>query len=155
MASDSRCSDEHDTHVTSTKKVYRLSNGALYGYAGDSDDRDLRALLSKSTPRKMPTRAQLATLKTDAKVIVVFPKGQCYTIEIEFDKEKTNDWVASVDLITDEIVAVGSGYQFAMGAMEAGKSPAEAVRIACRRDLACAPPVQWEPLDRKKVRPPA
>lgn len=89
-------------------------------------------------------------LKLDTKALIVFPKGQCYAIECEYDDEKLKDWTASVDLITDGIIAVGSGYQFALGAMEAGKSPTEAVRIACRRDLNCALPVQWEPLDPKQ-----
>jgi ATP-dependent protease HslVU (ClpYQ) peptidase subunit len=34
----------------------------------------------------------------------------------------------------DPPFAIGSGMDFALGAMDAGKSPAEAVEIACRRD---------------------
>lgn len=145
IASDSRCSDKHDAHFTQTKKVYRLKNGAIYGSAGASDDRDLRAMLARSTPRRLPSRADLLPLKQTISGIIVFPKGQCYTVEMTWDDE-VKDWDASVDLVTDAFVAIGSGYQFALGALEAGASPQQAVRAACRRDLACALPVQTERL---------
>lgn len=146
LASDSRCSDEHETHFTSMKKLFRLKNGALYGSAGESDDRDVRDMLAKSSPRRLPSRAALLALKCDCQALLVFPKGQCYSVEIKFDDEKTKDWTASVDLVTDPIAAVGSGYQFAMGALECGATPMQAVRATCRRDLRCALPVQWERL---------
>lgn len=152
MASDSRLSDEHETHFTSIKKIYRLKNGALYGSAGDSDDREIRALLSKSSPRNLPSRSELLALKIECKALIVFPKGQCYSVEIEFEDEKMKDWTASVDLVTDPIVAVGSGYQFALGAMECGATPMQAVRATCRRDLRCALPVQYERLELPSLR---
>lgn len=145
MASDSRSSDKHDAHFTQTKKVYRLKNGAIYGSAGESDDRDLRAMLAKATPRRMPSRVELLTLKQDISAIVVFPKGQCYAVEIEWHEE-TKDWNACVDIVSDDMIAIGSGYQFALGAMECGATPQQAVRAACRRDLGCALPLQTERL---------
>jgi hypothetical protein len=148
LAADSRCSDAAGMHITNCQKIFRLSNGSLLGTAGDSDDRDVRDLLAKSSPRKMPTRGQLAELKGQFSGIIVFPKGHVFTVDIwhrEFDHE--GEWAAGVDSIRDEIVAVGCGAQFAYGAMEAGATPIEAVRAACRRDTACALPVQWEHLD--------
>jgi len=145
LAADSRCSDSLGMHITSCQKLFRLRNGALVGTAGDSDDRDVRELLSRATPRKLPTRAQLAETKSQFYAILVFPKGQVFTVDIwhrEFDHE--GEWAACVDAIRDEIVAVGCGAQFAYGAMEVGATPVEAVRAACRRDTACALPVQWE-----------
>jgi hypothetical protein len=146
MAADSRCTDEHDAHCWATKKIYRLANGALYGSAGESDDRDVRDLLGKSTPRRMPSRVTLAALKINCKALIVFPKGQCFSIDIKFDggDNEPKEWAACVDLVTDPVVAVGSGYQFALGALDSGKSPREAVRVACKRDTKSALPVQWE-----------
>jgi 20S proteasome alpha/beta subunit len=147
LAADSRCTDALGMHITNCQKIYRLANGALLGSSGDSDERDVRALLSKATPRKMPTRSQLAELKSHFCGILVFPRGQVFTVDIwhrEFDHD--GEWAASVDAIRDEIVAAGCGAQFAYGAMEVGATPIEAVRAACRRDTACALPVQWESL---------
>ena len=70
-------------HLTNCRKIFRLKNRALIGTAGDSDDRELRILLGKSTPRKLPTRQQLADTKTDFAGIMVFPKGQIFYIAIE------------------------------------------------------------------------
>lgn len=145
LAADSRCSDASGMHVTNCQKVFRLANGALLGTAGDSDDRDVRAILARATPRKMPARAALAEIKNIFAGIMVFPKGHVFTIDIwhrEFDFE--GEWAASIDSIRDELVATGCGAQFAYGAMEVGASPVQAVRAACRRDTACALPVQWE-----------
>jgi len=146
LCSDSRASDDHDAHFSTIKKVYRLKNGSLYANSGDSDDRDLRSLLSKASPRKMPSRTQLLTLKQTIEAIVVFPKGQCFTINVDFEDEKIKDWNAAVDLASEQFVSIGSGYQFALGAMSVGASPLEAVRAACKWDLKSALPLQWEKL---------
>jgi len=148
MASDSRCSDEYDMHLTNCRKIFRLKNGALLGSAGDDDDRTIRELLSKASPRKMPTREQLAATKTTYSAIMVFPKGQVYVVSVgvrEYDHDSV--WDGSVSAITDPFVAVGSGQQYAYGAMEHGASAQEAVRTACKRDLHCALPLQWESVD--------
>jgi|SRR5579875_1141208 len=147
LAADSRCSDTYGMHLTSCQKVFRLKNGALLGTAGDSDDRDMRDLLAKSTPRKLPTRGQLAELKMVFTGLLVFPRGQVFVVESyhrEFDS--MGEWAGGIDPIRDPIVAVGCGAQYAYGAMEVGADPIKAVRAACRRDTACALPVQWERL---------
>lgn len=147
MAADSRCSSASGMHVTACQKIFRLANGALLGTAGDSDDRDVRDLLAKARPRKLPTRQALAEIRSDFRGILVFPKGQIYTVDIwhrEFDHE--GEWSASVDEIQDAIVAAGCGAPYAYGAMEVGADPIQAVQATCRRDTACALPVQSEKL---------
>lgn len=152
LAADSRCSDAYGMHLTSCQKIYRLANGALLGTSGDSDERDIRDLLCKSSPRKLPSRAQLAEMKCRFEGLLVFPKGQVYVVNVwHREHENEGEWAGAVDVIRDDIVAVGCGYQFAYGAMEVGATPIEAVRAACRRDTACALPVQWEKLDAKAV----
>ena len=145
LAADSRCSDEFGMHLTNCQKIFKLKNGALLGTAGDSDDREIRDLLGKATPKKLPSRTQLADTKNVFRGILVFPKGQVFTVDV-FYREHNSDgeWSASIDAIRDEIVAVGCGAQYAYGAMEVGATPIEAVRATCRRDTACALPVQWE-----------
>ncbi|MGH7743725.1 MAG: hypothetical protein ACREQ5_02745 [Candidatus Dormibacteria bacterium] len=145
LAADSRCSDEHSMHLTNCRKVFRLKNKALLGTAGDDDDRLVRALLDKASPRKMPSRQALADTKTDFHGILVFPKGQVFVISIWYqDREGEGEWRGNVSPITDGIVAVGHGQQYAYGVLEAGGSPIDAVRVTCKRDTTCALPVQWE-----------
>ncbi len=144
LAADSRASDDKgEYHLTDCQKVYRLKNGALLGLAGDGDSRDLQTLLEKATPRKMPSRAQLVELKLDATALLVFPKGQVFMITAEYMKSRES-WTGEVMPIRDRYVAIGSGQAYAYGAMEAGADPIKAVRAACRRDLLCALPVDWE-----------
>lgn len=42
----------------------------------------------------------------------------------------------------DEYVAIGSGSQYALGALDAGASPEDAIKIACLRDQNTGEPVQ-------------
>lgn len=146
LAADSRCSDDYSMHLTNCRKIFRLKNGALIGTAGDSDDRDVRALLGKSTPRKLPTRQQLADTKTDFAGILVFPKGQVFYVAIERLAKESTEWQAEIVPIADNFVAVGHGSQFAYGVLEHGGTPVDAVRVTCKRDTTCALPVQWEKL---------
>lgn len=143
MAADSRSTDaESGHHVTVCDKVFRLSNGAILGCAGDDDDRDIQEMLTKATPSRMPSRKALAETEMDFAGIMVFPNGRVFRVEVEYDDDKTT-WGASVFEIKDTICAVGTGAELAVGAMEAGATPEEAVVIACRRDVAhCALPVQ-------------
>lgn len=150
LAADSRCSTEHLMHLTNCQKIFRLKNGALLGTSGDSDDRDVRSVLDKASPRRMPTRAELAALKIDFSGILVFPNGQVFLIDIAWvEHDSEGEYRGSVDPVTDEIVAIGHGHQYAYGVMEHGGSPIEGVRCACKRDLTCALPLQWESLDGK------
>lgn len=147
LAADSRCSDEFSMHLTNCKKIFRLKNGALVGTAGDDDDRLVRAVLEKASPRRMPTRQQLADTRTTFVGLLVFPKGQVFVITIGVKEySNTDEWDGCVSPISDDFVAVGHGQQYAYGALEAGKNPIEAVRITCRRDTTCALPVQHEKL---------
>lgn len=46
--------------------------------------------------------------------------------------------------IRDEYFAIGSGGAYAIGAMDAGASAEEAVRVACKRDLHTSEPIDVE-----------
>jgi ATP-dependent protease HslVU (ClpYQ) peptidase subunit len=146
MAADSRLTEGTSMHLTSVRKLYRLRSGALLGMAGDGDARDMAHLLEKVTPRRLPSRQQIAELECEVLALLVLPRGQIIRVAGEFREEGQGRWVGEVVPITDTIVAVGSGAAFAYGAMEAGASPTDAVRVTCRRDLMCALPVQWEGL---------
>lgn len=148
LATDSRMSDEDGNLITNCQKLYRLKSGALLGLCGQPDDRDIIRLLESASPRKLPTRAQLIELKLDFGALLVFPKGQVFGLEATFSELAGDhgEWGADVMPIRDRFAAAGCGRDFAIGAMEHGASPVEAVRIACRRNSFCSLPVQWEKL---------
>lgn len=52
--------------------------------------------------------------------------------------------------VTDEYLAIGSGAAYAVGAMDAGATVEEAVKIACRRDCNTSEPVQVERIPKFK-----
>lgn len=147
LAADSRCSSESGMHFTNMQKLFRLRNGALLGISGDTDTRDVRELLGRAAPGRMPSREKLAELKTEFEGILVFRSGRVFAVTIEHHEfANEGEWCGAVDEVRDPIVAVGHGAEFAYGAMEVGADPVRAVEAACRRDSACALPVQSEKL---------
>lgn len=147
MAADSRCTNGSPVrHLSNTQKIYRLSNGALLGVAGVGDSREFQRLLSKASPRRMPTRKQITDLGyDDIDGLIVFPRGQIFIVTSEYE-EDIEGLVSSTDRISDVIVAIGTGANFAYGAMEFGADPIQAVEVACRRDIMCFGPIQSEKL---------
>lgn len=146
MAADSKCTDEHGAFLTKTKKIFRLANGALLGTAGDDDARELMELLGKSTHRRLPRKQELADTKTDFEGILAFPNGRVFMVWIGTRDVGSADseWFGSISEMDERICAVGNGYQFALGAMKAGRSAAEAVAIACHYDSMSQLPVKSE-----------
>lgn len=138
LAADTRASDENGL-IFKSKKIEKLSNGTTVGCAGDGDSREVLSLLSKSSLGKMPTKAKLISTKTTFYGIWCFPAGEVFRVEIYEDKEK---WIAEILPILDTQVAVGSGAHYALGAMLAGKSAIEAVKIACKLDINSGLPVE-------------
>lgn len=115
MAGDGQ-GDVDDRIVTSNMvKVRRLSDGSLFGCAGHGRDNDTLAEWLEHGGKK-PKLNELGALRlrTDGKV------------------EYINQ--ACEPVVIDLPCAVGSGGAFAIGAMEAGFSPEEAVEVACKRD---------------------
>lgn len=139
-----------DTYVTGNgarltggiMKVVRLASGALLGSSGEGDIRPLIDILNKVTkPSQLPKPLDLAELKQNFEAILVLPKGQRFWVRCYQDGATGN-----IVPITDNAFAVGSGEQFAMGAIAAGASPREAVRIACKYDNYSQEPVRQKTL---------
>jgi len=119
MAGDGQIADQFDTVLdTARAKVHRLSNGSVVGGAGNSFDLlSWRNWLEAGKQGDCPIsdeRFAGLILSTDGVILWVDHKGR----EIEVPGP----------------CAIGSGQDFAIGAMEAGATPEEAVRIACKRD---------------------
>jgi hypothetical protein len=144
MACDS-CWTENGFQVTSMIKIVRLSSGALLGTAGDGDTRDITDLLDKvKSPEKLPTRAALRELRTDISALWVPQRGGIYEISSgplgpEFDHFDAQ--VTPYNYLG--FAAVGSGREFALGAMAVGPNVTakDAVRSACVFDICSKLPV--------------
>lgn len=108
-----------------TRKLVRLKDGGLLGAAGKTVEisRLVRYLNGENDTRpKIPS----------VHAIHVHPDGRVFLYAQGIDDEP----------VLDRFVAVGSGGDIALGAMEAGKSAFLAVEIACRRDSNSGPPVE-------------
>lgn len=120
MAGDGLAVDHLETVVALNRpKVMRLDDGRIIGGAGNSFDLESwRGWLNGGKQGDCPIQSeQFAGL-------ILNPCGGV-------------DWVdhKGRELRTPTPCAVGSGQDLAIGAMEAGATPAEAVVIACRRDI--------------------
>ena len=150
MACDS-CWTFGSTQVASVIKIKRLSSGALLGSAGDNDCRALEQLLDRvKSPDKLPSRDQILALKTDFIGLLALPRGGVWIVAAAptdeagwVDTEHDPDAEAGVWPATTMggYAAVGSGFDHALAAMDAGATAKQAVEIACRRNVNCRPPV--------------
>jgi len=142
MACDS-CWNDRGTIDTLGNKIVRLKSGALLGQSGDNDVRELIGLLQHvKTPQTLPSRSQLIALRADFDGLLVFKKNRIFRIAttcklIEtLEEEDIGVWE-----ISRPFAAIGSGGDFALGALAAGKSAREAAALACRFNINCRLPV--------------
>ena len=143
LAADTKAVGE-DGLTYKSKKLEKLSNNTLIGCAGDSDCRDLVLILGKSTLNKMPTKVKLRSTETFFRGIWVFPTGEVFRVSVECEDSK---WDAEILPVFEPQIAVGSGGAYALGAMLAGKTAIEAVKIACKLDNDCGLPVESMTID--------
>jgi ATP-dependent protease HslVU (ClpYQ) peptidase subunit len=153
FAADSKCTDGLGAFCTRAKKLHRLSSGAVLGQAGDTDIRDILALLNNITAKRLPSRKELAETHCEFAGILAFPNGKVFLIDVGvLDFGHDSEWYGSVVELQERYAAVGSGQQFAIGAMAAGRSAKQAVEIACRYDSFSQAPVIEEPVKPIPVR---
>jgi hypothetical protein len=153
MACDSCWTDAGEAvQQTSLIKIVRLSSGALFGSSGDNDCRAVELLLDKiKTFDKLPTAIQLADTHCDCVGILAFKTGEAVIIEIkEPEAGEQVEWRASVYRANRGCAGVGTGGELAIGAMEAGATASQAVKIACGWDINSKPPVHVIQLGVKK-----
>jgi len=131
---------------TLASKICRLRSGALLGQAGTYDWRLFIELLNDvKTFRGLPKYNALADIRADALMLLILPNRTIVKVATVFTSP--GNWTEDSDTgigaweITEDFSAVGSGAPLAIGAMEAGASARQAVRIACRRDLNSRLPV--------------
>lgn len=116
MAGDGQAEACHTIISHERVKVRRLSDGSLFGMAGAGGNADPLAEWLIDGGKKPKMIGSLSALR-------LFPDGRIFYLSESLDPTE----------ITTP-AAVGSGMDFAIGAMEAGAGIMDAVLIACRRD---------------------
>lgn len=115
MAGDGQAEANEAVLSRTRPKVRKLSDGSLFGGAGPATELDLLAQWLIEGGKK-PKLEKLTALRLMPDGKLIYFTEKCQPIEI------------------DAPCAVGSGGEFAMGAMDAGATPQEAVEIASDRD---------------------
>lgn len=120
MAGDGQVQDHCDMIVaTDRHKVFRLSDGRIVGAAGNSADAHAWCKwLDNNKDGPCPIQSEQFAgliLQCDGSVLWVDHKGR--------------------EELTPTPCAIGSGQEIAIGAMDAGATPDQAVAIACKRDI--------------------
>lgn len=119
MASDGLIHDHCDTVVDNQfRKVFILNDGRLAGGAGNSFD----------------VRAWIDWLNDDKKGDCPIDSDRFVGLILNLDGSVL--WVdyKGREALSPVPCAVGSGQDYALGAMEAGATPEQAIAIACKRD---------------------
>lgn len=118
MAADSRVTNDANTILSDEElKLARTKAGWIVGIAGTPDL--LHAAVQALETGKQPM------LDSDTTLLVLLPGG-------ELRRYSEDGWARSQ--VPD---AIGTGHKHALTAMDCGKSPAEAVAMAIRRDPFC------------------
>ncbi len=123
MAGDSMTSAGGEVTMLAPK-VHRMDNGSIIGCAGDTTD--CRAFVRYMREQK----GERPSLGENFDALILHPNGN-----VEWMDHK---WEPLAYTVPN---AIGSGGRFAIGAMMAGASPKEAVRIACERDTCSGGPI--------------
>ena len=141
MACDSCWATIDGLQEVSMTKIRFLKSGALLGCAGEGDSRDVELLIENVKNEKdLPLRSKLQELKLDFQGLIVLPNGKIFIIETSETPDK-KDAEVGVYQLNRGFAAVGTGKELAFGAMAAGKSAVEAVKITCEWDINCRPPI--------------
>lgn len=119
MAGDGQREHRGTIVIRDAQKVRRLSDGRVVGTAGDVafGMAMIEWLESGGDPPSIPSDADAGTvlvLNTDGSAMMLDKYGKAMPVEVP--------------------CAIGSGMDLAVGAMEHGATPQEAVEIAARRD---------------------
>lgn len=119
MCADSRTT-QGNTIIGTTTKIHRLDSGALFGVAGDEESRELHRLVNKvKTSNKLPSSKELKELGQTYTALLVFPSGEGWRFDIGRNDEDGE--YGSVTRL-GVYAAVGSGANFALGALDIGAS---------------------------------
>lgn len=136
LASDSRLTSKSHVVSDKCKKIFRLPDGTLFGWAGD--DEGGHELL-ESMLRGEELNSDKIRLFEDVQAIRILPKGQIYVTD------RGRAWTRW----PEKFGFIGTGGKYARAAMMAGADAVKAVKIAIASDVYSGGRVQQLRLLRK------
>lgn len=124
LAADSRVSYGSTIMPGTIKKVQRLSNGALYGFSGSVEVGEImRRRVSRASDEMTPLEDEV-DLKGEAfEALIIQPDGGVLCFE-------NRTWME----FKCPYIAMGSGKDFAYGALALGASAKQAIKVAAGLD---------------------
>lgn len=137
MAADSVISDDSRKQVDLAPKIFVTRQGWVLGVAGDMETRLLLDLLLDCSEDNLPRSKDIKALQIQLEAILVTKK---HTFMIEAGR-KDGEWYGQIFKVDCEYLAIGSGQDFALGAMAHGATAEEAVWCACKHDPHSGGPV--------------
>lgn len=139
MGSDSLATDYSGQKFYGVDKIFRLKSGGLLGTAGDDDARSLLDLFENvSCEDQMPSKEDLSETRVHFFGLLALPDSTLWYIQVEMvSYEHSDEWNGYIGKIAESIAACGSGGEIALGALEAGATVEEAVKIAIKRNAFC------------------
>lgn len=133
MAADQRVSAEGAPYYHANK-IFRIGN-SLFGTAGDGF---MSLLMIDWLKKGAKNRAALYKLWTD------YERSAFWLLELNPNGLFLWDGWAIPEKLNDTRYAIGSGALAAVGAMDSGKTPEEAVKVATSLDVYSGAPIQVE-----------
>lgn len=129
IASDSRTTCKHHIDSDTTKKLFKLPDGAVIGMAGAWDPgMDLFYALKKAIKDGADKKTKdLPIVRGKYQAIVVCPNGDTWFNDM-------GSWT-NLKEFDYEYYAIGSGTVAALSAMDAGATAKEAVAVGIKRDM--------------------
>lgn len=121
IAYDGRITSEGVIYQDDREKKHEL-DGLVFFYAGSESDRGIFMESYKTSQNKKDEVLN--------SIAYVLDDGVLYECAVADNKEF---WKVKVDL--DVLQAIGSGFKFAMAAMDCGKTAKEAIEITAKRDI--------------------
>lgn len=122
LAGDGRVTQSDMVVSSDTRKVHRLKDGRLFGWAGTAAQAE-ELLVALRKGKETPVLASLQAL------LISLDSGGGSSPTVSYYE----DGVWRVE--REKFYALGSGSAFALGAMDHGATAAEAVKIASKRDV--------------------
>jgi ATP-dependent protease HslVU (ClpYQ) peptidase subunit len=134
LAGDTMVSDGTGCIICYERKVYKLSDGCLYGYAGGVEEgqRLLHAIKRGDAPPSLG----------DTEALLIMPNRKVYLYE-------GNMWIKQT---RQPYIALGTGGTAAYGAMDAGADAETAANIGVKRDNKSGGKVLVVRLDKEQKR---
>lgn len=126
IVSDNQCTVNANGMISSCQKVYKITKGPHKGHVIGSAGHECSGLLfvdwyTKGSPRE---KIELGWEDEKCDILVLTPKGLFMA----------DHWCVLYP-VEEPYMAIGSGAQAAMGALDAGATAEQAIEIACARDV--------------------